>query len=365
MKNRILSTLVLMFCTIVLYAQPAEQQLQKIVDSFYRSIPNATGIMIHVASPDRKLSWSYATGYSEKSSKQKLAADQPVLIASNTKTYVAAAIVKLAELRKIGIEDAIGSLISERSKVLLQSDGYDLDAIKVKHLLSHTSGLSDYTEGDYFDFVNAHKQYHWTREEQIKRTVDIAAPLAAPGDTFKYADVNYLLLTEIIEKVSGKPFYTAIRTLLEYRKLQLNKTWFVDLEQKPAGTKETAHQYWSKYPWDSYELDPSWDLYGGGGIAATTEDLARFFQNLFEGKIIRDKHLLQLMHTEVLHHYCFGIKNIKVADLEAYYHGGFWGTDAVYIPALNSSIAIFILQKDERDKGGALCKEVVTALQRL
>jgi len=365
MKNRILWILALASCPGLLYAQDIEKRLQHIVDSFYQAFPQTTGIMIHVASPDKKISWSYATGYSDKATRQQLTADQPVLIASNTKTYVAAAILKLAELRKIDINNAIGPVISERSGVLLQNDGYDLNAIKIKHLLSHTSGISDYTEGDYFDFVNAHRKYRWTRNEQIERTVAITGPLAQPGDTFKYADVNYLLLTEIIEKATQKPFYTAIRDLLDYKGLHLNSTWFVDLEKKLAGVKELAHQYWDRYPWDSYELDPSWDLYGGGGIAATAGDLAVFFQELFEGAIVHDKELLELMHTEVLNGYCLGLKKLTVADLTAYYHGGFWGTDAAYFPAINSSISVFILQKDERDKGGAICKEVVAVLKQL
>ncbi|MBL7713611.1 MAG: serine hydrolase [Chitinophagaceae bacterium] len=364
MKNRIFLAIALLFCTSGANAQAIEKRLQHIADSFYQAIPNTTGIVIHVAAPDEQLSWSYATGYADKNTKQLLAADQPVLIASNTKTYVAAAILKLCEQGKVALEDPVGPLISERSRILLQNDGYELDAIHIRHLLSHSSGISDYTEGDYFDFVNTHRQYHWTRDEQIERTVEITQPLAAPGDTFKYADVNYLLLTEIIEQQTHKPFYTAIRALLGYNRLKLRQTWFTELEPSPEDGKELAHQYWSKYPWDSYDLDPSWDLYGGGGIAATAADLAWFFQYLFEGRIVQDKQLLRAMHTEVLNHYCLGVKNIQVGGLEAWYHGGFWGTDAAYFPALNCSVSVFILQKDERDKGGAICKEIVTALQQ-
>lgn len=367
MKYKILLAFALAIYTNAIQAQSLEDRLQHTIDSFYQAIPDATGIMIHIESPDKNISWSYAVGYSDKNTKQKVSADQPALLASNTKTYVAAAILKLVEMKKLSINDPIEDLISARSKELLQKDDYDLQAIKVKNLMSHTSGINDYTEGDYFDFVNTHRKYHWMRDEQIKRTVDITAPLGAPGDTFKYADVNYLLLTEIIEKLTGKPFYEAIRELVNYKKLGLKDTWFVDLEKKPKKTETLVHQYWSKYPWDSYDLDPSWDLYGGGGMASTTEDLAVFFQNLGAGKIIKDKDLLKEMETPVLpiekSNYCLGMRKISIAGLTNYYHGGFWGTNVSYFPDLNSTVCIFILQRDERDKGGVICKEIVNILK--
>jgi len=42
--------------------------------------------------------------------------------------------------------------------------------------------------------------------------------------------------------------------------------------------------------WDSYDINPSWDFYGGGEIAATAKESALFFQYLFDGKIIQFLH---------------------------------------------------------------------------
>ncbi|MEZ5048681.1 MAG: hypothetical protein R2766_03415 [Saprospiraceae bacterium] len=64
-------------------------------------------------------------------------------------------------------------------------------------------------------------------------------------------------------------------------------------------TLPLVHQYTSKLKENSYNINPSWDLYGGGGIASTTKDLAMFFQLLFEGKIIQDKHILESMHSRI------------------------------------------------------------------
>jgi D-alanyl-D-alanine carboxypeptidase len=345
-------------------AQNLELKFQKVLDSVYKANPDAVGIMIHVESSAKGVSWTSAAGYSDKELLTPIDKDQPVLLASNTKIYVAAAVLKLIEDKKIRLNDNVRDLITKKSRKLFEKDGYDLTKITIKHLLSHTSGIADYVNDDYFEFVNKNPDHKWTRDEQITLSVDVGSPLSQPGEKYKYADINYLLLTEIIEGITKKPFYTAIPELLSFRELGLNSTWFVDLQEKPLHTKPLVHHYWDKYKWDSYALNPSWDLYGGGGLASTTKDLALFFQLLFDGKIIKDPVLLEEMHTLVLSRsestYCLGVRNILFAGTTtAYYHGGFWGTDAMYIPELGTTITMATLQKDKRDLNAAISQIII------
>lgn len=326
-------------------------QLQTIfknkIDSIYDNNRDAIGIIVHVEAPKQNISWSYAKGITNTKTNEPLNAQQPILIASNTKPYVAAAILRLVEEGKISIRQPIKKLLSGKTRQLFEKDGYHLDAITIKHLLSHTSGIQDYVDDDYFEFVNQHPTYKWKKEEQIERSIEIGSPQPV-GEKFSYGDINYLLLTEIIEQTTDKPFYTAIRDLLRYKKLNLTKTWFIDLENYPANALALAHQYASKFKWDSYDINPSWDLYGGGGIAATAKESALFFQYLFNGKIIRNKQILEAMHTYVLpsdqSKYCLGLYHFDMG-FNAYYHGGWWGTDVIYSPESNATITVFTLQK--------------------
>lgn len=350
------------------HAKSLKASIRHIVDSFYQSQPNTVGIILHVESPQRHLSYSYAAGYADKNTQQKLEPLQPVLLASNTKTYISAAILMLVECKAITLDQPIESLISDRSRQLLTQDGYALKTIHVRHLLSHTSGIHDYATDAYFDFVDTHPRYRWTRDEQISLAMEVGKPLGQPTDTFKYADINYLLLTEIIERFTNKPFYLAVRELLNYSGNGLYNTWFAGLDQPTLPTLPLAHQYWDKRFWDASEQHPSWDLYGGGGIIATAPDLARFFQHLFEGKIIRDKQLLAQMYTHVpckaTTNYCLGVRKLSIAETIGYYHGGFWGTDAIYFPSLNTSIAIFILERGKRELSAEICKSILALLKK-
>ncbi|MFK7807715.1 MAG: serine hydrolase domain-containing protein, partial [Saprospiraceae bacterium] len=296
-----------------------------------------------------------------------IAADQPALIASNTKTYVSAAILRLVEKGKLKLTDPIAMHLSEKTKKVLAKDKYDLNTITVAHLMSHTSGIYNYVyanDGFLLKRVTDQPKHRWTREEQIALAVSGGEPLGKPGVVFSYADTNYCLLSEIIEQNTGKAFYISMRELLNYERFNLDNTWFESLEDYPENTKPMVHQYWDARNFDSYEFDHSFDLYGGGGIAATTKDLARFSQLLFKGKLFEDPQTLALIYTPMPavqddgKDYHLGIMESETNGYKTFGHGGFWGTTVKYFPELDMSISVFINNRDEN----RLRKDVLEAL---
>lgn len=327
---------------------------QSVLDSIYAAHPNAIGMMAHIESSKHKISWSGSVGLSDKNKRISLESDQPALIASSIKTYVSASILRLQELDQLTIEDAVKKYLSKQTIQLFEQDGYNLEEIKIKHLLSHSSGIVNYGTAEYLDWVDKNQQHRWTRDEQLELTIKVGDPLGKAGAIFQYTDANYLLTTEIIEQVTGKPFYEAMRDLLKYNELNLSNTWFPTLENKPVGTKNLVHQYWRDKNWDSYEHDISWDLYGGGGIATTTKELAQFSYNLFNGKIIENEDVLNLIFTKINtqkgidNGYLLGLSKGNVQGYTTYGHGGFWGTTVLYFPELDVSIAVYVLERNER-----------------
>jgi len=348
--------------------QPVETKLQTVIDSLYAANPASVGIMVHVESPELKISWSGVSGYPYKNANTKLEPDQPALIASNIKTYVSATILRLVEEGKLSIDQPIKQLLSDKTKNLFIQGGYDLDLIAIKHLLSHTSGIQDYANQEYIDFIDNNKNYRWTRDEQLELTIEAGAPLGIPGTTFNYADANYLLLTEIIEHITKKPFYSAMRSLLFYKSLGLDNTWMPTLEEKPNQTKTLVHQYWGEQGWNSYDIDISVDLYGGGGLACTTSDLANFINALFHYEVIKDTTVFNLIFTEVPtqdtepSNYYLGLGEYEYRSLKAYGHSGFWGTIVLYFPEIETSIAVFILERDKRNLRQEIMDRITTIL---
>lgn len=372
MNQRLLICTSLCFLLLATFSpcrsETVAQQVAHIVDSVYSLDPDATGILVHIEAPDQQISWSYATGRSNRNTAQKLLANQPLLIAGNTKPYVAATILRLVEQGSLNLDQPIGKLLVPRSLKLLNDAGYRCNDITVKQLLSHTSGIRDYVDEGYLKFVSTHRNYQWTRDEQIARAAKAGGPLAAPGDSFRYADINYLLLTEIIERQTKMPFYDAMRSLLDYKKLHLDETWFAKLEPIPVKTFPRAHQYWDEFRIDAYDVDPSWDLYGGGGMLSTMKEMALFFQYLFDGSVFKDNATLSLM-THDVHpigevNYCLGVRKISVAGKEAYNHGGGLGTDVIYIPELHATVAVAALEAGHRSTLMLLREAIVKQLMQ-
>ena len=348
MKDKFKVTFIaLLFLNMLALAQSVETRFQAAIDSIYHANSSSIGILVHVESPQNKISWSGASGYPYKDATTKLEADQPALIASNIKTYVSATVLRLVEKGKLSINQPIQNILSDKTRRLFEDGGYKLDSIKIKHLLSHTSGIQDYANQEYVDFINENKKYRWTRDEQLELTIKTGSPLGNPETTFNYADANYLLLTEIIEQITQKPFYSAMRELLYYESLGLNNTWLPTLEEKPIQTKPLVHQYWEEYGWDSYDIDVSVDLYGGGGIACTASDLAKFAYYLFNYQIIKDTTAFNLIFTKVPtkdpepSNYSFGLAPYEFQGIEAFGHSGFWGTIVLYFPEIETSISVF------------------------
>jgi len=338
---------------------------QATIDSIYTANPTSIGIMVHIESPKNKISWSGGSGYSNKDEKIKLTPDQPALIASCIKPYISATMLRLEELGLLTIEDAVSKHLTEETILIFEEVGYDFDKIKIKHLLSQTSGIKEYADGEYLQWIDNNQKHRWTREEQLRLTTSKGGPLGSPEDVWSYSDANFLLCTEIIESNIKMPFYTAIRELLKYEKLGFNNTWFPTLEKPNPNTKPMVHQYFGYYDWDSYEMDPSFDLYGGGGIATTTNELAKFLYNLFQGNVIEDSLTLNKIFTKITPSdgidtgYLLGLGEGTSNDFTWYGHGGFWATSVLYFPKLKTSIAIYILEKNNHPLIGDFIDAIV------
>lgn len=360
--------LFLFVAATTIQAQTVEEKFQQVLDSIYALHPESVGIMAHVESPSKKISWSGAAGHPERGNDAAIDPEQPALIASNTKTYVAAAILQLQAQKKLTIHQSIKTYLTVETIRLLDKNMYRVDSIKIENLMSHTSGIQDFANDAYIEAIVQDPKHRWTRNEQIEWAMNAGSPHAFPGAMFEYSDTNFLLLTEIIEEVTGKPFYEAMRELLQYESIGLHDTWFLTLEEKPKHTLPRVHQYWNEVDMNSFDVDASVDLYGGGGIASSTRNLALFNYKLFNGEIVTDKAVLDLIYTKFPlrmgdSNYRLGITEYDFEGKKAYGHGGFWGTYVKYFPEIDACISIFVLVKDHGKISVGVMSEMLKALE--
>jgi D-alanyl-D-alanine carboxypeptidase len=363
---------ILLCCVLLIGCGAAEQQqsvgseltnaFQAILDEVVAADETIPGVIMHVEAPRLGISWGGAAGVIDFESGRPLTAANPVRIASNTKTYTAAAILRLMEQGKLDLDDSMVDYLPADLVDIVAADGYRPQEITIRHLITHTSGLFDY--GDYEGYgeaVMSDLTHRWTREEQLQKAMEWGEPYGDPGEVYRYSDTGYILLGEIIEQVTGKTMAAAFRELLKYDENGLRNTWLESAEPVPTGTAERAHQYFADA--DTHDGDPSFDLYGGGGNAATMKDLALFLRALFVGGIYDDPATLDTMLTTIegaaagpAYHgsemvpgsYKMGLVSVDRYGPTGWAHGGFWGTGVIHFPGLDITVATSVNQQMAR-----------------
>jgi len=346
------------------------ERLQAGLDSLVAANPSVPGIELAVIDSATGLRWKGASGVDVRGG-APLTPDRPIRIASTTKTYTAAAILRLSEQGKLGLDDPIERYLPAELTAVLVKDGYQVDQITVRQVLSQTSGIFDYAFGpgsNFSEVALGDLQHRWTRLEQVEFAARVGDPVGPPGQQFHYSDTGYVLLGAIIERLTGLSLAEAYRQLLGFERLGLGNTYLETLEPVPPGVADRAHQYTGDL--DAYAADPSFDLYGGGGLVATVADVADFYRALIGGQVFDKPETLHAMLTVPAVNeagrlkYALGISRTEIGGESCWGHGGFWGTLGV---ACSSGLAIGLSVNQNQDTGPvrqAVVELVVAALGR-
>jgi D-alanyl-D-alanine carboxypeptidase len=319
-------------------------QLQHLLDAEVEAHASIPGQLLHLHAPAFSLDVSLAAGLRDRTSGVPLEPHHSFRIASVTKTFTAAAVLRLAEEDRLQLDRSIRQYLSAPVVKTLQSGGYSTDAITVRHLLTHTSGIYDYaTDARYVEAVLQRPFHRWTREEQIARAMAWGVPQFEPGEGYHYSDTGYILLGEILERLSGRSLADTYRTLLDFAGLSLDRTFLETLEPAPPRAGDRSHAYFGEL--DTSGFDPSFDLYGGGGLVSSVDELARFYRRLLTGSVYRHDSTLRTMlsvpdtnQTAPGGPYAMGIQQRQIAGSACWGHTGVWGSSAFHCPELDVTI---------------------------
>ncbi|MGC1522277.1 MAG: serine hydrolase domain-containing protein, partial [Steroidobacteraceae bacterium] len=330
-------------------AVEVNMRLQAVLDQAVAPDSKA-GALAGVSAPRLGIEWNGASSVRGARSQPGLLPNQPFRIASITKVFVAATVFRLVEEHRLGLFDAIAPRLSAATAASLRAGGYHPERITTQQLLSHTSGLYDYAGDPAFAaaiLASPHKR--WTRAEEIKFAMTHGKPVGKPGERYAYSDTGYLILGEAIENITRQSLPSAVREQLDLKGLGLESTYFESLEKTPPGALPPAHQYLDAT--DTSGFDPSFDLYGGGGLVSTTADLDRFLRALLQGRIFKHRSTLAAalmtvdaqhdagdhLHANLLTTWHFG-KRVCWAHL------GFWSSEALYCPDADIAVSFTLNQ---------------------
>lgn len=213
-------------------------------------------------------------------------------IGSNTKTFIAALILKLQEQGRLNINDSV-------VRYLGNGIPYFDKGITIKQLLNHTSGLGDFVYNPAFDSAIASDFYRvW---QPIEMYPLFLPPVNNPGVGHFYSDQNYLLAGLVAETAAKGSMKNVMRQLI-ISPSGLNETYYYPFE----GASIQLPHGWSK-DFGGGALEDLQTVYGyvpisycsadnaAGGMVSTARDNAIFWDKLMSRKIINDASLQQML----------------------------------------------------------------------
>lgn len=208
-------------------------------------------------------------------------ADAVFPIGSVSKQFTAAAILQLAERRKLSLDDPISKFFPAVPA--------DKAAITVQQLLAHNSGLPRN--------VHPFQELH-TREETLG-LIFAAAMGTSPGKHHSYSNAGYMLLARIVEIASGMRFDRYLERNL-FRPAGLTMTGFPGPRFRgvpmPRGYDRPKYdEVYSGTPMDEANAGKDWYNWGPGGLLSTVSDLLRWQRALAAGKIISPAYLKEML----------------------------------------------------------------------
>lgn len=174
-------------------------------------------------------------------------------------------------------------------------------AVTVRKLLAHTSGVADYFPGPVKGGKNkpsveklivSDPARRWTPMELLVFSRDQQEAVGMPGETYYYSDTGFIILGLLVEAMYGQAFHEALSAAI-LNPLGMHDTFMPFVSKPASGKDEAIRKAWLGKA--EISINPSITAdWSGGGVASTEEDLLKFSQALWSGKLLSAATLTEL-----------------------------------------------------------------------
>jgi CubicO group peptidase (beta-lactamase class C family) len=309
---------------------------ETIIDNLYSSLKGkeAPGIAVLVAK-DGNVLYRKGFGYADIKNKIPVTPDTKFRIGSVTKQFTASAILKLQENNLLSVNDKLSKFIPDFPRG---------DEVTIHQLLTHTSGIHSYTSNK--DFIG--KVTKTVLPDTLINSIKKDPYDFNPGEKWLYNNSGYFLLGYIISKVSGKSYAEYLKETF-FDPLHMENTGVhysgIKLEHEAKGYSKNNGKYNDAINWDM-----SW-AGAAGSIYSTVDDLMKWNQALYGGKVLNEKSLDSALTPVVLKNgeqpavrygYGLGLNRFRGEDIISH-SGGLHGfiTQLSYYPKEKLTVVMF------------------------
>jgi CubicO group peptidase (beta-lactamase class C family) len=292
-------------------AERPSEQVDKLFEKMDRTISPGCAV---AAMKDGKILYERGYGMADLDHNVTITPATVFHVASMSKQFTAAAIVMLAEERKLSLDDEVRKYIPE-----LPDFGVP---ITIRQLVHHTSGLRD--QWDLLGLAGWRYSLDLITDDDVlsimSRQKDLNFP---PGSKHMYCNTGYTLLAQVVKRVSGQSFreFTTSRI---FQPLGMKNTHFRDDHAEIV--KNMAYGYVPAK--DTFRISiTNFDTVGATSLLTTVEDLALWDENFYNPRVGSPEMIRQMLETGKLSngeqlHYAFGLVVGKYRGLPTVDHAG-------------------------------------------
>src|SRR6266571_477010 len=215
-----------------------------------------------------------------------LSTDSVFPIYSITKTLTAICVLRLVEAGSLRLDLPVHGWLSE----------VELPAtVTLTHLLRHTSGIRDYGPlPEYHQAVRLHPDRPWTRKEFLHAALP-KGMLFAPGESWAYSNIGYMLVVDILERVTGQTFAQVLAQCVT-QPLVLQRTLVLETIDD---LRACVPGFGSEVTEDGNPVDVRGRYHPGWCaprlISSTPGEITRTFDALFSGQLLAAETLRQML----------------------------------------------------------------------
>ncbi|GII83966.1 hydrolase [Sphaerisporangium siamense] len=288
---------------------------------------------------DGRERWQGAAGVADVRTKRPVTPGMLHRVGSISKTFTAVAVLQQVARGRVDLDAPIGRYLPDLVP------GPRGQAVTVRMLLNHTSGIGDYIAGAFPSLTRGSTEsvddnrFRTVRPEELVRFGLEAPATGEPGKDWSYSNTNYVIAGLLLEKVTGTDAATYI-TRDVIRKAGLKNTLFPRTPFIPGPHSKMYESYYGLIdpPRDYSVYDSSW-YSTAGAVVSTMSDLNTFYRTLLGGHLLGQRELAEMLRTvpvtdgDETFHYGLGI---YAQDLPC---GRFWGHDGAVIGAGTFSLS--------------------------
>ena len=302
MKNQILLVLAL-FIQYAGVSQSKSGKIDKLLKAHHANNQFNGSVLVLQKG---KIIFESGYGYRDAEAKKKNNTNTIFQVGSVTKQFTALVMLKLEEEGKLELTDLL-------SKYYPAFPG--ADSITMHHLLSHSSGVPNYTDDEKF------------MQDEITRPVDELRMFALfrkgldfiPGSKFKYSNSGYYILGSVIQKVTGQSYEQVIREMI-FQPLGMDRSGF-DFAHLTDSNKAIGYSWIDDDEQIRERLVDSSVSFSAGSIYSTLGDLLKWHDALMKNKIL-SRHSLEKAFTVYKEGFGYGWVMDSVYNKKIVYHNG-------------------------------------------